>query len=89
LLDLRSRALWTGRRTALRCRLPRGRTSAQRSKLAGIVTTDPRERRAIDESFVEGFRAIVWVAVGLAIASSLAAATLISSERRSSTAAPS
>jgi EmrB/QacA subfamily drug resistance transporter len=67
----------------------RANIEAQRSKLAGIVTTGPRGRRAVQESFVAGFRSIVWVAVGLAIASSLAAAALISRERRRSTMAPS
>ncbi len=54
----------------------------QRSRLAGAETDDPRARRAIDEAFVAGYRAVLWGAVGLSIASSLSAAALISGEQR-------
>jgi EmrB/QacA subfamily drug resistance transporter len=54
---------------------------AQRSKLAAAETTDPMGRRAIDEAFVDGYRTVLWVAAGLALASSLSAAFLIRSER--------
>ena len=50
---------------------------AQRSKLAAATTGDPRGRQAIQEAFVDGYRMVLWVAMGLAMASSLSAAVLI------------
>src|SRR5215510_277982 len=58
---------------------------AQRNKLAGIETDDGRARRAIDESFVAGYRRVLWVAVALTIVSVVSAAVLI--EARPSTVA--
>jgi len=52
----------------------------QRSKLAAIETEDVQARQAVKESFIAGYHAIVWVAVALAIASSLSAAALISNK---------
>jgi EmrB/QacA subfamily drug resistance transporter len=54
----------------------------QRFKLAAAETENPLGRRAIEEAFVAGYRAVLWVAVGLALASSLSAAALIGTERR-------
>jgi MFS family permease len=50
---------------------------AQRPKLAAAQIDDPRGHKAINESFVAGFRVVLWIAAGLAVASSLSAAWLI------------
>ena len=55
----------------------RERIHSQRDKLAAIETTDPRERQAVDESFVAGYRDVLWIAFALAIASSVSAVVLI------------
>jgi EmrB/QacA subfamily drug resistance transporter len=60
----------------------RAQIASQRSKLAAAETKDPRARQAINESFVAGYRVVLWVAAGLAFASSLSAAMLIKSDRR-------
>jgi hypothetical protein len=56
---------------------------AQRSKLGATETGDAHGRDAIGKAFVAGYRAVLWAAVALALASSLSAAALISTERRS------
>jgi EmrB/QacA subfamily drug resistance transporter len=60
----------------------RTQIEAQRSRLAAIETKDPRGRQAIKDSFVVGYQTVLWIAAGMAIASSLSAAVLIRTERR-------
>ena len=61
----------------------RAQINTQRSKLAAAEADDPRVRQAIRDAFVAGYRTVLWVAAGMALASSLAAAALIETERRS------
>jgi hypothetical protein len=55
---------------------------AQRSRLAGADADDSRARQAINEGFAAGYRVVLWVAVGLALASSMSAALLIEAESK-------
>jgi EmrB/QacA subfamily drug resistance transporter len=67
----------------------RANVERQRLKLAAIETNDALARQAIEESFVAGYRLILWLAAALAMMSSLSAAVLVSSEKRSSGGRPS
>jgi EmrB/QacA subfamily drug resistance transporter len=61
-------------------RLPadvRQHIDTQRSKLAAAESPDIRGQQAIKESFVEGYRIVVWIAAILGLASSLTAMLLI------------
>jgi EmrB/QacA subfamily drug resistance transporter len=50
---------------------------AQRSKLAAASSDDVRVRRLIADSFVGAYGVVLWIAVGLSVASALSAALLI------------
>jgi EmrB/QacA subfamily drug resistance transporter len=60
----------------------RRQIDSQRSKLAAIQTTDSQAREAVAQSFVAGYRSVVWIAVAFSAASSLSAALLISVKRK-------
>jgi EmrB/QacA subfamily drug resistance transporter len=55
----------------------RAQIESQRTKLAGIEVDEHRARKAIDDSFVEGYRAVMWLAAALAMAGSLSAVVTI------------
>jgi hypothetical protein len=63
----------------------RAAIETQRSRLAAAETSDPRVRLAINEAFVAGYRTVLWVAAGMALASSLSAAFLIRTGKRPQT----
>jgi fucose permease len=50
---------------------------AQRGKLAAATSDDARVQRLIRESFVGAYSTVLWIAVGLSLASALSAAVLI------------
>jgi MFS family permease len=55
----------------------RQQIDSQRSRLAAIQTPNSEARKAIAESFVAGYRNLLWIAVALSVAGSLSAAFLI------------
>ena len=60
----------------------RAEIDAERRNLGAAHTTDSRGREAIQKSFVTGYRYVLWIAVVLAIASSVSAAALIDAQPR-------
>ena len=63
---------------AAACRRRRARRSMrERPKLAAAQAPDPRTQAVVRESFVEGYRVVLWIAAALALASSASAAVLI------------
>jgi hypothetical protein len=61
-------------------RATREQVGTRLSELAGDRTLDPRVRQAIAESFVAGYRVVLWIAAVLALAGSVSAAALIKTE---------
>jgi MFS family permease len=55
----------------------RQQIDSQRSKLAAIQTTNSDAREAIAESFVAGYRTLLWIAAALSVAGSLSAAFFV------------
>ena len=53
----------------------------QRPKLAAATSSDPRILHAVAESFVSGYRVVLWIATGLSLASALSAFLLLDSEK--------
>jgi len=53
-------------------------------KLAAIQTNDAAARRVVEESFVDGYCLVLWMAAGLAVASSVSAAALLADGLRRS-----
>jgi EmrB/QacA subfamily drug resistance transporter len=51
--------------------------TAQRGKLAAAKSNDVRVQRLLGESFVGAYAVVLWIAVGLSVASALSAAVLI------------
>lgn len=49
----------------------------QKDKLAAATSNDTRVRRLIDESFVSAYGVVLWIAMGLSVASAVSAAVLI------------
>jgi EmrB/QacA subfamily drug resistance transporter len=57
----------------------RAQIDAARPLLAATHNPDPVVQRAITESFVSGYRFVIWIATGLAVLSAIAASLLIES----------
>jgi EmrB/QacA subfamily drug resistance transporter len=56
------------------------RVDEQRPNLAAAQSSDPRVNAAVAESFVRGYRVVIWMSVGLALASAFSAAVFLSSK---------
>jgi EmrB/QacA subfamily drug resistance transporter len=61
----------------------RAEINSQRPKLAAAQTSDPRGRQIIKESFVAGYRVVVFIATALGLTSALTALLLIRNQPKS------
>jgi len=59
----------------------REKIDRDRPKLAGLQTSDQRVRDAVDGAFLSGYHHVLWISVGLAILSAVAAQMISSKER--------
>jgi EmrB/QacA subfamily drug resistance transporter len=59
----------------------RQQVASQRIKLAAIETHDPAAGEVVKKAFISGYRTVLWVAAGFAVASSLCASALIANSR--------
>jgi EmrB/QacA subfamily drug resistance transporter len=59
----------------------RKQVDEQRPRLAAAQVGDPQMQRAVSESFIAGYHAVLWAAVGLALASALSAFLLMGQEK--------
>ena len=55
---------------------------SRRARWAAITSDDGRIQQLVQESFVGAYNVVLWIAVGLSVASSLSAALLIESRSR-------
>ena len=62
----------------------RAQVAAARPQLAAAHNSDPNVQRAIRESFVSGYRSVIWIATGLAALSAVTAWLLIEPDARTS-----
>jgi len=62
----------------------RAQIGARLTELASDLSLDPRVRQAVAESFVAGYRVVLWIAAILALAASVSAALLIGVEETES-----
>ena len=63
----------------------RRQIDSQRSKLAAIETTNAAAKEAIKESFVAGYRTLLWIAVALSVAGSLSAVFFVDLKKADTT----
>ena len=60
----------------------RKQVDAQRPRLAAAEVPDAKVERAIQESFIDGYRMVLWAATGLAVASAGCAWWMLDDKRR-------